>query len=68
MTDQDQLKKFAAADAERAWAEMTDQEKGIVRFGMIPLRVHEEYGHSYPPRIFSVALMNQAEKHGGMIA
>jgi hypothetical protein len=68
MSDQEHVKKCAAADAERAWSEMTDQEKGIVRFGMIPIRIHEEYGQSYPARIFSVALMNQAEKHGGMIA
>lgn len=68
MSDQEHLKKCAAADAERAWSEMTDKEKAIVRFGMIPMRVHQEYGTTYPARIFTVALMNQAEKHGGMIA
>jgi hypothetical protein len=68
MTDREHLKKCAAADAERAWAEMTDEEKAVVRFGMIPMRIHQEFGRSYPSPIFSVALMTQAEKHGGMIA
>jgi hypothetical protein len=68
MTDREHLKKCAAADAERAWAEMTDEEKAVVRFGMIPMRIHQEFGRSYPARVFSVELMNQAEKDGGMVA
>ncbi len=68
MNGREELEKFAAADAERAWAEMTDEEKAVVRFGMIPMRVHQEFGCNYPARVFSVALMTQAEKHGGMVA
>ncbi len=67
MTDQEHLKKCAAADAARAWSEMSDEDKAVVRFGMIPARVAAEFDH-YPPRVFAVALMDQADKHGGMVA
>ena len=61
------LKKCAAASAELAWSKMTEGQKAIVRIGMIPFDIAQEYD-TFPQPMFAVALMNQAEKHGGMIS
>lgn len=62
---------IAQAAARIAWAEMTENDRAIVRFGMIPIeavRKHEPKGIHDSARLFSVALMGCAEADGGMIA
>ena len=54
-----------------AWSQMSDNDKAIVRVGMIPItavREHEPKGIEDSGRLFSVALMECAEADGGMIA
>jgi hypothetical protein len=59
----------AAADlaAVTVWKEMSDGDKAVVRFGMIPKWVVDEYPE-IPGKDLTVALMGVAEKDGGMIA
>lgn len=59
------------AAARVAWSEMTEKERAIVRFGMIPIeavRKHEPKSIRDSARLFSVALMGCAKADGGMIA
>lgn len=68
------LRSTAVAMAKLAWAEMTDDDKAVVRFGMIPFWAHEKYATQIlcPPneasRLFAVAVMDCAKADGGMVA
>jgi len=61
------------AAAQLAWHDMTPQQRTVVRFGMIPAEVVERWSEiiqSGPDgaRLFAVALMDCADKNGGMRA
>jgi len=59
----------AAQAAEKIWAGMTDNERHGVRFGLFPAKTmtNHDYAH-IEPRLLTVALMDIAQKNGGMIA
>lgn len=62
-------KQLTAAYAQGMWNKFTKDERKLVRYGMFPadkMRAAELDG--YAGRELAVALMNQAEKNGGMIA
>ncbi len=56
-----------------AWSQMPDNDRAIVRVGMIPLWAHEMHCPSPDEvpdggRLFAVALMDCAKRDGGMAA
>ena len=60
-------KAAALVAASNAWERMSDGDKAVVRFGMIPKWVADE-NPEITARALAVAMMTMAEKDGGMIA
>jgi len=52
------------------WSAMTDNDKAMVRFGMFPAgtMTEAEARYGWTPRELACALMDEAEKDGGMRA
>lgn len=65
MNNHEFAKLSAGQAAPRIWNRMTADERKLVRFGLFPawIRKEPEDGHE-----LVCALMNLAEKNGGMIA
>lgn len=62
-----------AASAAVLWASFTDNERGMIRFGMFPAgkmqAAERELSHIRDhTRLLAVALMNEAKRDGGMRA
>ena len=69
MNDQNALRLAAHGKAEQMWATMTKNEKVGVRFGMFPAaKMQAAVSEGHDSKEISVALMNCAEKDGGMRA
>ena len=63
------MRAACARKARALWAGFNDAEKALVRFGMFPaekMLAAEAEGHD--GRFLAVALMDCAERDGGMIA
>ena len=70
MMRNDKLERADAVQAAaRIWTNMTENERYGVRFGLFPAKAMtaDDVKH-IEPRLLSVALMDIAEKNGGMIA
>lgn len=63
-------KNGSEALASELWASATEEEKGVIRFGMIPVSLLRRFNlNPYATdKALSVALMDEAERDGGMIA
>lgn len=62
-------KLATAGYAELMWNKFTKDEKNLVRYGMFPAdRMRAAEADGYGGKDLAVALMDQAKKHGGMIA
>lgn len=66
------LTKIVRDTAQEVWASMTNDQKTLVRFGMFPAEIMEKHkdleDRDLLPIILSAALMDCAQKDGGMRA
>lgn len=67
------MSEMVRVTAARQWVSMSDDQKAVVRFGMIPIEVHREAYlllGDIPDfhRLHAVALMTCAKHDGGMRA
>lgn len=61
-------KEVARKIAQKIWAEMDDNQKVGVRFGLFPAEVMSKYESDFRGPELAVALMQVAKEDGGMRA
>ena len=64
-----ELRHFAKIKASAMWQSFTPNQKAGVRFGMFPAKeMQSAIAEGHDCRLLSVALMDEAQKDGGMRA